>query len=383
MKRLSIPYFEARLDEQIALLRSMVELESPSNDKEAIDRLGRFIAEQIIALGGQIEVVPQSRAGDHIIGRWDGTHGRGILLLCHMDTVYPSGTLQTMPFRLDERRIYGPGVLDMKSGIAIALCALGALQGDGGQLALPVTLLCTSDEEVGSNSSRALIEALARQHELVICMEPALPDGSLKTARKGTGAFTLEVTGKSAHAGSDPESGVNAILEMTYQIQSIMELADHSQGTTLSVGVVRGGTRSNVIPARCTAKLDVRVMTPEEQARLERAFAALKPVLPGAAVRMLGGWNRPPMPRTTSIQRAFQQAQAIARSLGLELSQGSAGGASDANFVAPLGIPVLDGMGPIGSGAHSPQEYALRRSLPERTALLAAILSRWRASEPA
>jgi glutamate carboxypeptidase len=300
-----------------------------------------------------------------------------------MDTVYPSGTLQTMPFRLDERRIYGPGVLDMKSGIAIALSALGALQGDGEQLALPVTLLCTSDEEVGSNSSRALIEALARQHELVICMEPALPDGSLKTARKGTGAFTLEVTGKSAHAGSDPESGVNAILEMTYQIQSIIELADHTQGTTLSVGVVRGGTRSNVIPARCTAKLDVRVMTPEEQIRLERAFAALKPVLPGAAVRMLGGWNRPPMPRTTSIQRAFQQAQAIARGLGLELSQGSAGGASDANFVAPLGIPVLDGMGPIGSGAHSPQEYALRRSLPERTALLAAILSRWRASEPA
>ena len=246
-----------------------------------------------------------------------------------------------------------------------------------------VTLLCTSDEETGSNSSRALIERLAGEHALVICLEPALPDGALKTARKGTGAFTLETTGRAAHAGADPGSGVNAIVEMMHQLRALIELADHANGTTLSVGVVRGGTRSNVVPERCIAKLDVRVVSAAEQQRLERAFAALKPHLPGARVRMLGGWNRPPMPRTAAIQRAFARAQQIARALGLELREGSTGGASDANFVAPLGIPVLDGLGAVGSGAHSAAEYVLQRSLPERSALLAAILSRWSPGDPA
>ena len=242
----------------------------------------------------------------------------------------------------------------------------------------PITALFTSDEEIGSDTSRTLIESLAKNSSLVLCMEPALPDGALKTWRKGTGNFNVVVRGRSTHAGADHEGGVNAIEEMAHQVMTLQKLTHYKNGTTVNVGVIKGGTRSNVVPDECSVEVDIRVLTPAEADSTYTAITSLKPFNPKATVTVSGGLNRPPMPRTAIIAQAFTQAQQIAASLGLTITEGGTGGASDANFVAPLGTPVLDGLGPIGYGAHSEREHIVIKSLPERTALLAAILSEWK-----
>jgi glutamate carboxypeptidase len=263
----------------------------------------------------------------------------------------------------------------MKGGIAVTLAALRGLQGAGLRLPSPVHCLLTSDEETGSRTSRSIIEDLARRHAWVLCLEPALPDGKLKTSRKGTGLFTLETVGRAAHAGNNPEAGINAILEMAHQIPNVHALAAPARGSTVAVGVIDGGTRTNVVPERCRVRIDVRVVEVEEQRRIEAGFAALRPVLPGAQLVTHGGWNRPPMPRTAAIASAFERARRVGAGLGLDLQEGGAGGGSDANFVAALGAAVLDGLGPRGDGAHSSQEYLEIDSLAERAALLAALLT--------
>jgi glutamate carboxypeptidase len=252
----------------------------------------------------------------------------------------------------------------MKSGVAIALTAMESLQEALWTPASRVSLLCTSDEETGSHTSRELIEQLAREHSLVLCLEPGLADGSLKTWRKGIGDFRVEVTGRAAHAGANPEAGVNAIVEMAHVIRQIAALEDPAKGTSVSIGVIGGGTRSNVIPATCFADIDV-------------AMAGLTPTLPKARISFQGGWNRPPMPRTAILAETFARAQAVAARIGLQLTEGGTGGGSDANFVAPLGVPVLDGLGAVGNGAHSEREYIELDSLPTRTALLAAMIGEW------
>jgi glutamate carboxypeptidase len=263
----------------------------------------------------------------------------------------------------------------MKGGVAVTLGAFRALRAAGTPLPSPVRCLLTSDEETGSRTSRRIIEEWSGRHEWVLCLEPAQPSGALKTSRKGTGLFILEVTGRAAHAGNNPEAGVNAILEMAHQIPQVHALAAPAVGTTVSVGVIDGGTRSNVVPEHCRDRIDVRVQGPEEQRRVEAGFAALRPVLAGAQLATRGGWNRPPMARTPGIAAAFERARRIAAGLGLELSEGSAGGGSDANFVAAQGAAVLDGLGPRGDGAHSSKEYIEIDSLPERAALVAALLT--------
>ncbi|HMK07417.1 MAG TPA: M20/M25/M40 family metallo-hydrolase, partial [Anaerolineales bacterium] len=280
-----------------------------------------------------------------------------------------------MPWRVEGNRAYGPGALDMKGGIAVTLGALQALHDAAVTLPAPVRCLLTSDEETGSRTSREPIEQWARRHEWIFCLEPATAGGALKTGRKGTGLFTVEVVGRAAHAGNNPEEGVNAILEMAYQIPRIHALAHPARGTTVAVGVIEGGTRTNVVPERCRVRLDVRVVDREEQRRVEEGLAALRPVLEGARLETRGGWNRPPMSRTPAIAAAFARAARIGASLGLELREASVGGGSDANFVAALGAAVLDGLGPIGDGAHSPHEFIEIDSLADRAALLAALLT--------
>jgi glutamate carboxypeptidase len=368
--------YKNMLPSMIERLQEFVEVESPTTDKSGVDRMANHVSRFMESLGARITRYPQAQTGDHILGEWGADSG-GILLLTHMDTVHPIGTLERFGWHQDGDRIYGPGILDMKVSISMALTALQTLIERDRLPARRISLLCTSDEETGSHSSRSLIQELAPSHELVLCMEPALPDGALKTWRKGVGLFEIKVEGKAAHAGANPGDGINAILEMAHQIPEIAALQDEEEGTTINIGRIQGGTRSNVVPAYCSVKADVRVLSQDEQLRIHMGLESLSPRTEGARIFIQGGWNRPPMPRTPLMVETFKRAQSIAAQLGLQLSEGGTGGASDANFIAPLGIPVLDGLGAIGSGAHTHEEYVLSSKLVERIALLGALLISW------
>jgi glutamate carboxypeptidase len=368
--------FDAHTPTMLALLKQLVEIETPSHDKTALDRMGVFVASECRRVGAQVKVHPQRESGNLIEARW-GAGSDGILLLAHMDTVHPIGTLKRMPFRETDGRIMGPGIEDMKGGIVIGLTALTIL-GEARQMpARPVTALFTSDEEIGSPSSRPLIEALARQSALVLVLEPAMPDGSIKTWRKGVGDFVVKVRGRAAHAGSAHQEGRNAIEEIARQVLAIQKLTDYDLGTTLNVGIIRGGTATNVVPEEATIEVDLRVMKPGEAKRIVDALHALKPTLDGTTIEVSGELNRPPMPSDTRMKATFEKARSLAAAIGLEIRASGTGGASDANFVAPLGIPVLDGLGAVGDGEHSDREFIFRNSLPERTKLLTAILRAW------
>jgi len=369
-----------------ALLRTLVETESPSHDKDAVDRVGKIVVEAARKLGAQVEIIPNKETGDHILARFaqsratnmSAVEARGegsVLILCHMDTVFPLGTIQKTPYREVGDKIFGPGTQDMKAGIVIALAAIEEAQSTG--LNRPVTLLCTSDEEIGSHTSRELIESLAKESALVLVMEGALLDGSLKTWRKGVGEFWVKTKGRAAHAGGAHQDGRNAIEEMAHQVIAIQKLTDYSKQTTLNVGVIQGGTVSNVIPEEAVIQVDVRVMQPGEWERLESEINKLKPVLDGTSIEITGGLNRPPMPFDEKMKGTFEKAKAIASGIGMTLTAGGTGGASDGNFVAPLGIPLLDGMGAVGEGYHSEREYIFEDSLEQKAKLVAALIQEW------
>lgn len=374
---LPIETFKPHTGEFVTLLRQLVELESPTSDKAALDQTAAFIASELEKLGADVEIDFQNQAGNHLIARWGQASPGGFLILCHYDTVHPIAMLELNPCVEKDGRLYGPGCQDMKAGIAAFLGAVRVLQAHSQMPARPVTALFTSDEEVGSLTSRPLIESLAREAELVLCLEPCLGDGSLKTWRKGVGDYELIVHGRSAHAGAAHADGRSAIEELAHQILRIQSWTDYEKGTTLNVGVVQGGTVTNVIPDEARALIDLRVMIPEEASRIARQFETLTPVLEGTSLEVRGDLNRPPMPRDDRMLATFRKAQQIARGLGLELTEGGTGGGSDANFVAPLGVHVLDGLGPLGDGQHTPHEYIVIESLPERAALLAALLTSW------
>ena len=368
--------FSRSLPELKTLLADLVSVESPSTDKAAIDLLNQRLIPDLRSLGGDVQIFPQMQAGDHLRCRWGDGPG-GILVLCHTDTVFDLGTLARQPFREADGKIYGPGVLDMKGSIAMLICVLRVLRQEGAWPRRPLTLLFTSDEETGSLTSRALIESEARQAAVAFCLEPALANGAIKTARKGTGDIHIQVKGVAAHAGIDHAKGRNAIQELAHHVLAAQTLTDYTRGTSVNVGVIRGGTRANVVPEEAQALIDFRVTTLDELRRLENWVSSLTPVTSGTAVSAALTLNRPPMPRDATMAQAYEKAQAIARQIGLELTEGSTGGGSDANFVAPLGIPVLDGLGGVGDGAHSEREYVLLDSLAERAALLAALLRNW------
>jgi len=359
-----------------SLLAELVSLESPSTEKAALDRLGARITSQLERLGGKVQVYPQQERGDIVAARWGGSRA-GILTICHMDTVFEMGTTAQRPFTEADGRLYGPGVLDMKGGIAILLTVLRLFRQNNLWPARSLTALFTTDEEIGSFASRALIESEASKAAVVFCLEPGLPDGALKTSRKGVGQIDLSVNGVSAHAGADHEKGRNAIEELAHHVLSAQKLTDYTRGTTVNVGLIQGGTRANVVPAAAQAQIDFRVTAPDEVSRLEAWAKGLVPVLQGTHVSAALNLNRPPMPRDALMIRTFEQASSIASAINLHLSQGSTGGGSDANFVAALGVPVLDGLGAVGEGAHSDREYVQIESLAERAALQAALLLNW------
>ncbi len=369
-------FFARRTEEMLDLLRRLVEQESPSTDKQATDRLVRYVAELAAEAGGMVSFVPQEKYGDHLLVRW-GEGEKGFLLLCHLDTVWPVGTLAERPWRVEGERAFGPGCYDDKASAVIILTALRGLQELGIPPARPVTVLFNTDEEVGSRSSRPLIEAEAARAEVVFCVEPARPDGSLKVWRKGTGRYTVTALGRAAHAGADHEKGINAIEELAHQVIRLQGMTDYERGTTVNVGWIQGGTRTNIVPERARMRVDLRVRTAAEGARMDAAIKGLQPVLPGARLIVEGGLSRPPMEEGPVTLEPFRRAREIGAELGLALSASGSGGASDGNFSAALGVPTLDGLGAVGDGAHSTDEYVLIPSLPERAALMAALLSRW------
>ena len=358
-------YLTQQLPGAIEFLEEMVALESPSFDKPLVDEFVRFVGAQFAAMGAQVEFAPADKFGDHMIARFNGSSSDRILLLGHTDTVWPAGEITKRPFKITGGRAFGPGVFDMKAGILLIAMAIDALQKVDRGLPKCVTVLLVSDEEVGSTSSRTVTESEARPCRAVFVLEPSLPGGALKTARKGIGRFALKAVGRAAHAGIDPENGVNAIEEIT----------DPVRGTTVTVGVVQGGTRPNVVPAEAAAEIDIRISSMEEAERMTKMIQALSPQLPGARLEIRGSINRPPMERTAETIRLFQLAQKVAQTLGIALKEGSTGGASDGNFTSALGIPTLDGLGAVGGGAHAVDEWVDIQLLPHRAALLAGLLS--------
>ncbi len=372
-------WLHAQEREILQLLGRMVEIESPTHDKAAVDRLGQMVASEWKRRDARVRILQQGRYGNHVLAELRPHRkaaGRQIFVLGHLDTVYPIGTLAKTPFRVANGRAWGPGTFDMKGGLAIALAAVDALRAQRISPRRKIVFLWTSDEETGSRASRGAIEREARKSEAVFVLEPAYGrDGRLKTKRKGVGEAELIVTGRSAHAGIDPESGVNAVHELALQIVRLLKWNSPDRGITVQANVIEGGTASNVVPARARALIDVRIARLADADPLNRKLRALRPILRGAKLKVTGGINRPPMERTSASRQLFAHAQELADEIGMELGEASTGGGSDGNFTAALGIPTLDGLGAVGDGAHSPREHILVSSLSQRAAILAGLLA--------
>ncbi|HMD16040.1 MAG TPA: M20 family metallopeptidase [Terriglobales bacterium] len=373
-----LAYFNERRDAIVSTIRDLVEIESPSDNKAAVDRIAESVAEKFSRLGGELRFHRAQDFGSHLQVNFGGKSAKPVLLLGHYDTVYPLGTLATMPCRAVDNKLTGPGVLDMKSGIALILHALEALQDwhkQDGELPRPVTVLLVSDEEVGSDSSRAITEALAKKAAAVLVLEPSYgPEGAVKTARKGVGEYLVKVTGKASHAGLDFQKGVNAILELARQIEKVSGFTELKKGLTVNVGVVSGGSRTNVVPAEASAQVDVRIARLKDAAGIDKKMRTLRPFNRKCKIEITGGINRPPMERTAGVAALYSQAVAIARDLGWKLGEAAVGGGSDGNFTAGLGIPTLDGLGGVGDGAHATHEHILIPELPRRAALIAGLI---------
>lgn len=367
-----VEYLRGHEADMLAEVEALVRLESPSGDKPALDRCAAEIARRAGATGARVELAADAVQGDHVVATWDGT-GRPVVLLGHYDTVWPRGSLRTMPFEVTCGRIRGPGVFDMKVGLVQGLWAVRALHQLGVERP-PITLVCNSDEEVGSPGSSELIERVARDALAVLVLEPSL-DGRLKTARKGVYRYRLAVGGRSAHAGLDPERGASAVLELCRVALAASELADPGQGTTVNVGTVSGGTAANVVAAHAEAELDVRVATSAEARRVDAAIRALRTATPGTELAVTGGEVAPPMARSRGTAALFAAASGIAAACGYRLEEATAGGGSDGSRCAALGVPVLDGLGAVGGGAHATHEYAEVRGLSERGALVTCLVA--------
>jgi len=371
-----LPYFEERREAIVETIRQMVEIESPTDNKAAVDRFSRWLAQKFEAMGGHSKFHRAAEFGDHLQVDFAGRDRRKpVLLLGHLDTVYPMGTLANMPAQVRDGRVWGPGSLDMKSGIAFMLFAVNSLRNGDGIMPRPLTVLLVSDEEIGSDSSRRITEELAKKCAAVLVLEPSYgPKGAVKTARKGVGDYTLTVTGVAAHAGLDPGKGQNAILELARQIQVISKFTDMKRGTTVNVGVVRGGTRSNVVPDEASVVIDVRITRLSDAAAIDRKMRGLKPFNKKCKLTVSGGLNRPPMERTPGVAGLYKQATSLAKTLGWKLEEAAVGGGSDGNLTAALGIPTLDGLGGVGEGAHATHESISISELPRRAALLAGLI---------
>ncbi|MGB7624967.1 MAG: M20 family metallopeptidase [Terriglobia bacterium] len=370
-----VDYFRKQQGQIVGMIRELVEMESPSDDKAAIDLFVDHLSTQFRSVEVASRVVRANGFGNHL-RLVAGRGRRQVFVLGHTDTVWPKGTLQRIPFRIEGNRARGPGIFDMKASLAAFFFALKAIRDLSLETPRRIVALFDSDEEVGSHSSRNLILSEAKKSDHVFVLEPSIsPHGGLKTARKGVGVFRLKVHGVAAHAGIAHEAGVNAIEELSRQVVRLQAMTHRRKGTTVNVGLINGGTRSNVVPAHAEIEIDVRVKTSQDGHRITKRIYGLRPFNRRARLEISGGINRPPLERTPEIAALFRRARTIGRELGLHLMEGSTGGGSDGNFTAALGVPTLDGLGMIGDGAHSVDEYIVLDRLPERVALLTRLLT--------
>jgi glutamate carboxypeptidase len=376
-----LAWLRQRTGEISALLERLAAAESPSLAPEAQREAFEILAGELEETGFDVERLAGIEVGDHLLARprareWAADPGNGPpqLLLGHLDTVWPLGTIERMPLRTEEGRLYGPGVFDMKGGLAQMLFALRALREHDLGAGLAPVVLVNSDEEIGSIESRAHIERLAAEAARAFVLEPSFgPSGSLKTGRKGIGEFTISVTGVASHAGLDPRIGASAILELSHQVQVLFELNDPERGTTVNVGQIDGGSRTNVVAPAARAVAEVRVASAEEAVRIEAAIRGLEPVGEATSLQVEGGFGRPPLTPTARNRALFDRARAAAEALGIPLQEAAVGGASDGNFTS-VHTATLDGLGAVGDGAHAEHEHVLLARLPERAALLAMLV---------
>ncbi|HMG76485.1 MAG TPA: M20 family metallopeptidase [Pyrinomonadaceae bacterium] len=372
-------HFIARQHELLALTCALVETESPSGDKDGSSEIVSLVASAAgsISAVSSVERITSEDFGEHVRIRafTEENDAPPIVILGHTDTVHPRGAIKERPWRADGNRIYGPGIFDMKANCALALEALRACETTNTLPKSPVTILLTCDEESGSPSGRSLVEEEAKNARAVLVPEPPASGGRVKTARKGTGIFAIEVHGRAAHAGLDPEKGVSAVLELARQTIRLTNLNDPAVGTTVTVTVVQGGTHSNVVPAEASGEIDMRFSSAAEGRRIESAILNLKPFDERAQVVVSGSLNRPPMERTEKVLKLYEQARAIAGLLDFDLGEASVGGASDGNFVGALGVAVLDGLGIEGDGAHASHEHIIVDNIALRGALLAGLIA--------
>ncbi|HXF39590.1 MAG TPA: M20 family metallopeptidase [Blastocatellia bacterium] len=372
-------FFHTHLNEMVEFTRWLVEQESMSRVPEATHRIAASFGERLASNGADVELMSDPRFGSTLRARFNNASNKfsgekQLLIVGHLDTVWPLGTLAERPFRVDEDRAYGPGIFDMKSGVMLAAFAMRAIKELGLTRRRPVTLLMTCDEETGSHFSRDIIEDEARTAHTALVLEPPIPGGTIKTARKGVGEFELIIHGKPSHAGNDLRSGISAITELAHQILAINKLNDFELGTTVNVGVARGGVLSNVVAAEAHAFIDMRFRELDEGERITRTMMKLEPVLEGARLEVIGGINRPPLVRTEKTAALFEHARGLASEIGFELKEGSVGGGSDGNFIAAFGVPVLDGLGVDGAGAHAEHEHILISDIPRRASLLTRLV---------
>jgi glutamate carboxypeptidase len=375
-----VQYYQQRIDDVIQLTTTFANYESPSASKEHVDIFSRCIEDYVKSLGADVERIPLTEAGDVLLARWNADAlGKPLMFMFHMDTVWPVGTLAQRPVHVEGDRLIGPGVWDMKVSMAMVLNAIKGLKDRGEFPNRPVWALFTSDEEIGSNYSQDTIAKYAPQAGLCIVMEFGAPtNGGIRTWRKGIAHYTVEVTGKSSHAGNAPEKGINAVLEMAHQILRISDFARMNEGTSVSTTVVHGGTTFNVIPESAILQVDVRFVKKSEAERVDKLINSLTPVLPGATVKTkLNGQIRPPMERDDLMIRNYQQLRGIGAKIGYDVLEDGSGGGSDGNFTASMGIPTLDGLGAMGEGAHALSEQAVISSMPMRIALIDRLIVEW------
>lgn len=371
-------HFNAGQQAILDAIRLLVEQETTSREEARLNKIAEFVAARLRELGGEIELTLQPGYGTHVRARfnfgYDSTTPR-LLVIGHLDTVWPVGTLKRMPFRVTPEGVaHGPGIFDMKSGVVIATESLNAIRVLGLQTRRPITLLLTCDEEIGSKTSRPLVEEEARRATAALVLEPPVTGGVVKIGRKGIGDFNIRAIGRAAHAGLDPRKGVNAIVELSHQVARLAAMNDYERGVTISVGLMNGGTALNVVPAEATAKADVRFWTQEDGERIVNQIRGLKPVLEEAQLEITGGVNRPPMPRSEKNVALYEHAKTLAAEIGFDLKDTVVGGGSDGNFTAAMGVPTLDGLGVDGAGAHADHEHILISDIPRRAALLTRLM---------
>lgn len=371
-------HFSARQQAILDSIRLLVERETTSREELRLNEIADFLALQLREIGAEVGVTPQPGYGTLLRARFQFGHNPEtphLLIIGHLDTVWPVGTLQRMPFQVtSEGRAHGPGIFDMKSGIAVAIESLNAIQAFALQTKRPITLLLTCDEEIGSKTSRPWVEEDAKSAAAALVLEPPITGGVVKTGRKGIGVFNIRAVGRAAHAGLDPRKGVNAIVELSHQVLRLAAMNDHDRGVTVSVGVMSGGSALNVVPAEATAKADVRFWTPEDGERIVNEIRGLKPVLDGAQLEITGGINRPPMPRSEKNIALYEHARTLAAEIGFDLKDAVVGGGSDGNFTAAMGVPTLDGLGVDGAGAHADHEHIIISDIPRRATLLTRLM---------